>query len=70
MEVIFILIGLSFLVASGFLGAYIWAYRSGQYDDDYTPSVRILMDDELKSVNKNVERTSNRERETGQADKN
>lgn len=66
MEVIFILIGFSFLVATGFLCAYIWAYRSGQYEDDYTPSVRILMDDELKSVNKNVERNSAREREAGE----
>ena len=53
MEVIFILIGCSFLVALGFLGAYIWAYKSGQYDDDYTPSVRILMDEEPKPLNKN-----------------
>lgn len=69
MEVIFILIGFSFLVAAGFLIAYIWAYRSGQYDDDYTPSVRILLDDEIKSVNKNVERNANRERAAGQTNK-
>jgi len=33
------------LVAGGFLIAFIWAVRSGQYDDDYTPSVRMLFDD-------------------------
>lgn len=62
MEVIFILIGFSFLVAVGFLTAYIWAFKSGQYDDDYTPSVRMLMDDEYKPVNKNVERNNRNKR--------
>jgi cbb3-type cytochrome oxidase maturation protein len=28
----------------GFVLAFIWAVRSGQYDDDYTPSVRMLFD--------------------------
>jgi cbb3-type cytochrome oxidase maturation protein len=46
MAVIFVLIGFSLLVAIGFLIAFIWSIRSGQYEDDYTPSVRILFDDE------------------------
>ncbi|CAN5480153.1 hypothetical protein BH10BAC5_BH10BAC5_26130 [soil metagenome] len=45
MSVIFILIGASICVAGTFLGIFIWAVRSGQYDDKYTPSVRILFDD-------------------------
>ena len=45
MSVLFLLIGCSFLLALGFLGAFIWSVRSGQMDDDYTPSVRILFDD-------------------------
>ena len=45
MGIIFLLIALSLLVAIGFLLAFFWAVRSGQYDDDYTPSVRILFDD-------------------------
>ena len=45
MDIIFILIALSLLVALGFLAAFFWAVRSGQYDDEYTPSVRILFDD-------------------------
>ena len=45
MTVIFILIGISLLVALGFLAAFLWAVRSGQYEDDYTPSVRILFED-------------------------
>lgn len=46
MGIIFLLILVSLVVALGFLGAFLWAIRSGQYDDDYTPSVRILLDDE------------------------
>lgn len=48
MNVIFFLIILSLIFALGFLGAFIWATRSGQFDDDYTPSVRMLFDDEKK----------------------
>ena len=44
MSVIIILIFFSLLIAVGFLGAFIWAVRNGQYDDRYTPSVRILFD--------------------------
>lgn len=46
MYIIFFLIGISLIVAGGFLAAFFWAVRSGQYDDDYTPSVRILLEDE------------------------
>lgn len=49
MKVIFVLIAASLLVAAGFLIAFLWAVRSGQYDDDYTPSVRILFEDEVKN---------------------
>lgn len=45
MSVVFILIGASLTVAIGFLIAFIWSVKSGQYDDDYTPSVRMLFDD-------------------------
>ncbi len=48
MNVIFFLIVLSLIIALGFLAAFFWAVRSGQYDDDYTPSVRMLFDDETK----------------------
>jgi len=46
-SVIFILIGFSLVVAIGFLVAFIWSVRSGQYEDDYTPSVRVLFDDDI-----------------------
>ena len=48
MNIIFLLIIISVIVALGFLAAFIWAVRSGQYDDDYTPAIRILFDDEPK----------------------
>jgi len=48
MNIIFLLIILSIIIAVGFLAAFIWAIRSGQYDDDYTPAVRILFDDKPK----------------------
>ncbi len=48
MSVIYILITVSIVVAVVFLLAFIKAVKSGQYDDDYTPSVRMLFDDELK----------------------
>ena len=48
MYIIFFLILISLIVAIGFLVAFFWAVRSGQYDDDYTPSMRILLDDENK----------------------
>ena len=48
------LISISIIVAVFFLYAFIKAVRGGQYDDDYTPSVRMLFDDELvKETNKN-----------------
>ena len=45
MNIMYLLIGTSLLMAIGFLLAFIWSVRSGQMDDDYTPSVRILFDD-------------------------
>lgn len=54
MSVIYLLISISIVLAVAFLYAFIRAVRSGQFDDDYTPSVRILFDDELiKETNKN-----------------
>jgi len=44
MSVMFVLIGFSLLVALVFLIAFLWSVKKGQYDDDYTPSVRILFD--------------------------
>ncbi|HEY1114095.1 MAG TPA: cbb3-type cytochrome oxidase assembly protein CcoS [Chitinophagaceae bacterium] len=50
MSVLVILIAISILVAGGFLAAFIWSVKKGQYDDDYTPSVRMLFDDNPDST--------------------
>jgi len=47
MSVIYLLISISIIVAICFFIAFIRAVKSGQYEDDYTPSVRMLFDDEL-----------------------
>jgi cbb3-type cytochrome oxidase maturation protein len=49
MSAIFILVGASLTVAIGFLAAFIWSVKNGQYDDDYTPSVRMLFEDKPAS---------------------
>jgi cbb3-type cytochrome oxidase maturation protein len=49
LSALFILIVVSILVAAGFLAAFLWSVKTGQYDDDYTPSVRILFEDETKT---------------------
>ncbi len=45
MSVIFLLIGVSIPIAGGFLIAFLVSARNGQFEDDYTPSIRMLMDD-------------------------
>ncbi|WP_103665521.1 cbb3-type cytochrome oxidase assembly protein CcoS [Gracilimonas amylolytica] len=59
MEVIYMLIGFSLLVALIFLGLFFWAVRSGQFDDQYTPSMRVLFDQ--KSSDKKTNNQKNRD---------
>ena len=47
MKIILLLIVISLLIAAGFLFAFFWAVKDGQYDDDFTPSMRILIDDDM-----------------------
>ncbi|MBG7613430.1 cbb3-type cytochrome oxidase assembly protein CcoS [Polaribacter sp. BAL334] len=54
MSVIYLLLSLSILVALVFLIVFIYAVKKGQYDDTYTPSVRMLFDDELVKTNKKL----------------
>ncbi|AOW20659.1 cbb3-type cytochrome oxidase assembly protein CcoS [Urechidicola croceus] len=58
MGVIYILITISLSLAIFFLIAFIKSAKSGQFDDSYTPSVRMLFDDELKSK-KHTKSTTN-----------
>lgn len=48
MSVIFLLIIISLIVALLFLYAFLKAVKQGQFDDSYTPSIRVLFDDEIK----------------------
>lgn len=52
MSVLILLIAFSILIAGGFLIAFIWSVKKGQFDDDYTPSVRMLFDDKPVPENK------------------
>jgi len=45
MYIILVLIIVSLLIAFFFLLSFLWAVNDGQYEDDYTPSVRILFDE-------------------------
>lgn len=55
-----LLICVSLLVAIGFLVAFLWAVRNGQYKDIYTPSIRVLFEDEKRSSTKEEENSENK----------
>ena len=57
MSVIYILLAVSIIVAIVFFAVFVLAVKSGQYDDSYTPSVRMLFEDELVKQEKNKELT-------------
>jgi cbb3-type cytochrome oxidase maturation protein len=52
MLIIILLISVSLTIAIGFLVAFIWNIKSGQYDDTYGPSVRMLFEDKKKMEDK------------------
>lgn len=54
MSIIFFLIACSVLLGILFLIAFLWAQKTGQNKDLYTPSVRILFDDELTKEDNNI----------------
>ncbi|WP_445383223.1 cbb3-type cytochrome oxidase assembly protein CcoS [Robiginitalea sp. IMCC43444] len=58
MSVIYMLLAISILVALIFFAAFIFSVRNGQYDDSYTPSVRMLFEDEVKSSTSQQEETN------------
>ncbi len=60
MSVIYVLLAISISVAILFFIAFVVSVRQGQYDDAYTPSVRMLFEDELvdeSSENNNQNRS-------------
>lgn len=64
MSVLFALLIASLIIAIGFLAAFIWAIRSGQFDDSYTPSIRMLFEDKISNTNKIQKPLRNTERNT------
>ncbi|WP_299247214.1 cbb3-type cytochrome oxidase assembly protein CcoS [uncultured Lacinutrix sp.] len=60
MSIIYMLLAISVIVALGFFAAFIFSVKSGQFDDTYTPSVRMLFEDEViksKSTKPNIKTT-------------
>ena len=65
MNILVVLIIVSLIVASGFLVAFMWAVRSGQFDDASTPSYRMLWDDAItKKENKSSNQSTNHKQES------
>jgi cbb3-type cytochrome oxidase maturation protein len=60
MGAIFIMIGASLALAIGFLIAFIWSVKNNQYQDDYTPSVRMLFDNTtIQKTNQDINQETN-----------
>lgn len=60
MNIIFMLIVTSLIIAVVFFILFVKSVKSGQYDDVYTPSVRMLFDDELITERQKKESNSNK----------
>lgn len=57
MNIFYLLIGASLFAALIFLAAFIWAVKTGQFDDNETPPYRMLFDDDLVEEEKEDEET-------------
>ena len=62
MLIIILLIFISLTIAVAFLIMFLWCMKSGQYDDTYSPSVRMLFDDKIKlnSIKKKPVKTTDK----------
>ena len=61
MNVILILIIASLALAATFLTCFIWAVRSGQFEDTHTPSMRVLLDDPVGKISTTTSKPTNHE---------
>lgn len=61
MSIIYVLITVSVIVAIIFFIAFVYSVKKGQYDDTYTPSVRMLFEDELVKPKKEQKKTDKKE---------
>jgi len=62
MNIIYMLLGVSVIVALIFFVAFIISVKKGQYDDVYTPSVRMLFEDELVKPNQKKNQSDSKEK--------
>ena len=60
MSVVIILIVASLAVALLFLAGFVWAVRSGQYEDTLTPSLRVLAEDSNQAKQKPISETKSK----------
>ena len=49
MSVIIIMLIGSLIIAGGFLVAFLWSVKDGQYEDEYSPAHRVLFDDTINN---------------------
>jgi len=52
MNILFLLVPVALFLAAAGVGAFVWAVKTGQFDDVRTPAIRMLFDDEAKSDKK------------------
>ncbi len=63
MTILVALIFISALIGTGFLIAFIWAMKSGQFEDAETPAIRMLFDDK-PTDHKNKQQVDSRKEKT------
>ncbi|MBF0276582.1 MAG: cbb3-type cytochrome oxidase assembly protein CcoS [SAR324 cluster bacterium] len=52
MSIVYVLLPASLLLGGGALGLFIWALKTGQFDDLQTPAYRILFEEDEVPVDK------------------
>lgn len=63
MGIIYLMLIVSLTIALFFLFSFLWATKNGQFEDDHTPSIRILFDDEINEQTNNLETENDGSRE-------
>lgn len=63
MGIIYLMLVVSLGIALVFLFSFLWATKNGQFDDDHTPSIRILFDDDINEHTNNLETENDGSRE-------
>lgn len=62
MSIIYVLLAISVIVALLFFVAFVISVKNGQYDDTYTPSVRMLFEDEIISEKSQIANKTNEQK--------